>query len=57
MPFADWRFGENFPCSTGHFDVALCLYDSLNYAKNWQEVDQLVSEVARILKPNGIFFS
>lgn len=44
----DFSFGEPF-------DAVLCLYDSINYARDARELRQVVDCVWRVLKPGGLF--
>ena len=37
------------------FDLALCLYDSLNYILAISEIERVFSRVARALAPGGLF--
>lgn len=37
------------------FDLVTCWYDSLNYLLEWEELAQTFADVARVLKPGGLF--
>ncbi|MEZ4601020.1 MAG: bifunctional 2-polyprenyl-6-hydroxyphenol methylase/3-demethylubiquinol 3-O-methyltransferase UbiG [Syntrophotaleaceae bacterium] len=44
--------GDRLPFDTGSFDLVSCC-DVLEHIQNW---DHVVAEVARVLKPGGLFF-
>lgn len=44
--------GENLPFPDGHFEIVLCC-DVLEHV---EDVDRVLGEVARVLRPGGLFF-
>ncbi|MCK4590981.1 MAG: class I SAM-dependent methyltransferase [Candidatus Latescibacteria bacterium] len=40
---------------SGHFDIVLCLYDSINYLMQKREVEKVLQGVHSLLSPGGIF--
>lgn len=45
---------KNIPLKTSCLDVAVALYDSVNYLMDEQQADMFFMEATRILKPGGI---
>ncbi len=39
----------------GHFDIVLCLYDSINYLMEKQDIEKTFRDVHSVLSPGGIF--
>jgi SAM-dependent methyltransferase len=52
---AIWVADMRSPGCRGLFDLVVCLYDSVNYLPDLSDYDQLLREVARILRAGGLF--
>ncbi len=54
IPFICTDF-RHLPFRTDTFDAVICLYDSVNYLLETEEINSFFEDIAAILKDNGLF--
>jgi len=55
LPALLWCGDMRTVSTTTRFDAVLCLYDSMNYCLEPEEIEQVLARVAGVVRPGGLF--